>query len=1367
MGSRLAISIDMGAVNNGVYYCRYNGEKIENKTAKCFIVDNINFSKKSRRENRHRVRSYTRRKLAKRFFGTLFDIDRYPNKEKEQLFGLFNNRGYTFLSSDSDFESIEEVTVTFIDEYIDGLSHAVTKEDFEAIVSGIDEIDVLMSFINGTLEKIDTLLEKIDIFAKRDAILKDFETLKEQKSRKLKQATYIKKVLQSYSYETLGKSTDELNAMIQKEDFDASRIDFGKEIAFVEGIGIDERYKESIKTVEVDMKNLKGFFANVRNELHNGAKPRKKYLKEIKAEIDTFSFVENHEDLYHLVSNISNLQLRILRRLVNTSERATQFKKLKNYFLTFHYKTDEERRRRKALFGTLNAFDGDIEKFLTQCTPELTIPPYEDMNNRNTYKCNSMHLHSVLNDGQKEALEKILESDYFGYLLDAFQEELVGSETRYMQRFLDVKIDETNRDYHPRRVFKEKNSMAIETFQKLFGKESYEALRVIASNYYAEESQIHNGIFDEQHSIFRKCHTNTPYKNNIKEILLKPLYDYEFSSTQADGLIEKIGEVRGLKGYMELIANKAKEYQNRFYFVLMDCLDDAKCVDDKEIKRIVTHLPQRVAQLKGVLQALNAHENFLTTVKKVEPTNIKRIINIFKQTYEILFYDIHGFNKTCKACTLENNLRSSEAKVVAKRLLSDVAKPIDGMLDMMLDRLAFEIVDGVESVEGVEKVEIFIEQNRFEFEEGLATIKGKKLQKERLGVVVICPYTGEKIGKGEYDHILPQSKGLFNSKANLIYASVKGNKEKTNKRYTLENLKDKHLKAVFKTTDKEAIRSFIETHLAKIDTDKFTNFDNLPYKQQMAFRYALFLEEETEAFKRVKDLLLKDKIKVFSNGTQKRLIKLIYQKLQAKFGAVALDAKVISSELVSATRKYLSVDQETGEINHLFKEEKQDKHSHCIDAMVLFYLATSKLKGQKHRQKAYIGEMEPRFGFDSVYVDESENRFISKRKTFINAKPNEIGSYTLFDATVYAENYRHITKESLKEKEFEILISHNLMFKSYNTKKEFISDYAEIREDTIYKIDVKRASDLAYKLFRERDEKGLKRIKFLDKFRYFTSRKPIEDIFFDKDKTKLLPYSAIKNIPPYSEATYKAIYKKLSSLENLFVQNGNKYLLNDAVFYDFVQSLYASKQKNPQERKRGKRRHRYSLSIVGAPKFRIRRGDIWQVYGNKDIASKNYIINGKMVPVPYFSRNVIPVKIAELISCLLVDDTTPSVYEVNITVEGEVAHYLSFLKYVVTEAKRCSVVVSLKRDAFDIDFDKIESFDGSKDDEFRKLIKNYINNKEMPLNDYIGSIRDALNGKATVLQFGEDEVAMEYKADITAPKKALILKAFQDETPHS
>jgi len=405
---------------------------------------------------------------------------------------------------------------------------------------------------------------------------------------------------------------------------------------------------------------------------------------------------------------------------------------------------------------------------------------------------------------------------------------------------------------------------------------------------------------------------------------------------------------------------------------------------------------------------------------------------------------------------------------------------------------------------------------------------------------------------------------------------------------------------------------------------------------------------DTQEFSKAFELLKRDKLKTFSNGTQKRLARLINEKLDKKFPKemkkIDVDSKVIDAKLVSAMRSHLSKDATTGEVNHLFKEEKQDSHSHCIDAMLAFYLANGKLVGQKHRQKENVALFEPRFEFNEIYLPESGIKIVSKRKTFINSQNKELGSYPLFDSTIYSEHYKHITKDSLKEKEIKELINYKLLYCNQNNKKIYVQNFEEVQDSQTYKIDVKKTSDIIYKLFnsegeKELKEKKLKALKFLDKLRYFTSRKEIEAIYFDTNKTKLLPFDNIKKIPPYSETLYKAVYKKLQNLENLFIENSDgKRILNKEKLEAFQKNLFASKQKNPKQRKRGKKRHKFTLPILGSPKFRIKRGDTWQVLGNKDIATKNYIISGNIKPIPYFSKNTVPVKISDLLDCLSLNE---------------------------------------------------------------------------------------------------------------------------------
>jgi Zn-finger nucleic acid-binding protein len=1311
--NKLSIAIDMGAKNNGVFIAKTQNSQILDKKATCIIVDEkkINFSKKSRRENRHKDRNYKRRKLAKRLLKEIIDFDAYTLKEQELILGLLNNRGYTLISTSTEFEKLNDETVEFINQYFEDLKDLVTKENFENKISSFENLQDLKEFIETINDKI-----SIETKKKKNEFYKEFQS---------SFSNFIKK----------------------------------------------------------DLNQVKSLFNDVLKELDTGSKPRKKYLQEIEEEIKGFKFIDDKKSFFNFLGNISNLQLRVLRKYFNNKfdnklDISKLDDKVRKYFKAFHYKTDKEKAQREELFKAFDCHDNILD-FLKSTNPSLTIPPYEDMNNRDTYKCNSMLIKpELITDEIKNAIEYVLKD--FDLLTIDQNGELKKEElhkikviknnqkikidytySKYIQRILDAKKDITTKELNPRNVFKYENIDSIVCFQKAFGKDVYNTLKPIAKRYYEEESLIYGGIYEESNSIFVKCNVNTPYKNNAKHILLKPLYSYNFSNDEVDIFIKhienkKIDSRSGLKGALELISVEAKKYQNGFYSVVTSCYENDKCIADEDIKKIVTNLPKIFKSIKEILKEQDINHSYFDTIEKLYSSNITRVLNIAKQTYEILFKDLGGFNKTCKHCTSENSIRSDEKQTIAKRLLSDVAKPIDGMLDMMLDRLSFEIVQNITSddISDIDNLEILLEQNRFEFEDGLIAIKKKNklddkaLKKrenhEKLNINT-CPYNGKEFSKGDWDHILPQSQGVYNSKANMIYCSTKGNRDKNNQNYTLENLSPKHLEKIFKTENLEEIKEIIKKGINNVNKNDFTNFDNLTLHQQVALRYALFMRNTPE-FDKAFELVKSDKIKTITNGTQKRLARFVYEKLTKKFPkefeTIKVNSKTVDNKLVSSTRNMLSVDN-----HNLKKQEIQDSHSHCIDAMVVYHLENDDI------------------GFDEVYVEESSINNLSKNKTFINSPKKELGAYKLFDDTIYSENYKHIIYNILKQNEFEKLIEYQLLYKNIKNKKVYITSYSEIEENITYKIDVQKTSNTIYDLFISKNKSELSNLKFTDKLRYFTSRKEIQNIFFNEKQTELLSFDRVKNIPPYSDNLYKAVYKKLQNKPNLFnISEDGKSTLNSNALEDLLKNMFESKQKeeNKQKRKRDKKRHKYTLPITGAPKFRIKRDNHWQILGNKDIATKNYIINGEIKPIPFFTKNTIPLKVSDMMDCLLVDENTPSVYEVDINI-NEIKEHISKLKYIITEAKRCTLEVEFIKSSFiNFDFNNIVLFDGAKDDMFQLFLKDYIENKDLVLNRYIGSIRDGLKGKSIVLDNNSQFITLQYKAGINKDKKQIILDNLKD-----
>ena len=129
-------------------------------------------------------------------------------------------------------------------------------------------------------------------------------------------------------------------------------------------------------------------------------------------------------------------------------------------------------------------------------------------------------------------------------------------------------------------------SLNIKWYQDIL-KDNFYEFSTFAKDYYNQEIKIINGIFDKNF-VFQKCNRNTPYKNNIKHKLLKPIYSYNFTPNEANKLIDNIKDKK-LKAYLESISKEAKNYQNSFYHIIEACYNDEKCVDDKAIKGCKNH----------------------------------------------------------------------------------------------------------------------------------------------------------------------------------------------------------------------------------------------------------------------------------------------------------------------------------------------------------------------------------------------------------------------------------------------------------------------------------------------------------------------------------------------------------------------------------------------------------------------------------------------------------------------------------------------------------------------------------------------------------------------------------------------------------
>lgn len=959
------IAIDMGAKNTGVYLNHFEqGEDPTtsgNTQGKTIVIDNTNitWSQADRTKKRHQIRTNKRRKLSKRLLKlTLSEYDIKPDlKQQEYLNGLLNRRGYTYL------------------------------------VEGLDEDLIKQSFVAEYFVK-----KHAEFFKEKKSFYTDFLTI----SNNIKQAKALKTVLI------------------------LSRQEARKEV------------KENQQEFAEAYVNIKSVLNTQIKAEDEGHKYRTIYLKNIKADIENsdlltplLSYLDANK-LANLIGNISNLQLRVLRKYFNDENMKLGDTWLPDklhliffkWVRSWHAKQENEKQHRQDILNLKS--NANILDILTVLDPEKTIPPYEDQNNRRppkdlTLKLKPQGLDKHLTDW--EGITRLLTDNYILSSIDkhittkiAIQEGLENNakpqknkgkdqDTKERQILADTLhriLDRTIRldPYKLRWLEQGSDTPDAKKAQDLLNQHSNnQADNIIAlvKKYYAEVAVAKQGLWssEDENSLFFRCNTNPPHKGKLTHklvghILREPKFTEDdvinFREQCWHQKIKGNSTVKSLAGRIE---ETRKEHGNGFNYIVQNIKKRNYVLENND-----TTQPQKdrwakyEKDYKDVVEAIKNTELVAEKINQfLDHGKQEKYNNPFSiaQLYNHLETEITGFSKTDKFNTEENAWRDKEqsteilskagevieiTKSNASRLTADSIRPFDGLLDRIISRQAYEIasmkIKQIEALDVDKKnalfVPIFMEQNRFKFEQDIHDIKGAKnvtkkakdktqkgleKQKEkwqnkenRIKKNTYCPYTDEIITSGEIDHIIPQSQSkrnqdvVFNSEANLIYCSGTGNHQKGDARWTFEQLKPKYLKEIFgdETNIKQNIIDFIKS----LNENDSISFHNLEEKEQNYLRHALFISElDNQTFP-----LLNTRYKAFVNGTQGYLGKQIRKLLQEKYPNIQVKTYQIPAQEVSQLRTVL------GEYNKSFvKHEKQEEQkkqgafSHVVDASLV--LATA------------------------------------------------------------------------------------------------------------------------------------------------------------------------------------------------------------------------------------------------------------------------------------------------------------------------------------------------------------------------------------------------------------------------------------------
>ncbi|EDY86959.1 CRISPR-associated large protein (provisional), putative [gamma proteobacterium HTCC5015] len=1053
------IAIDLGAKFTGVALYQYlEGADCTQEVAKGLLVDdrgNVTWSQEGRRGKRHQVRGYKRRKMAKRLLWLILDSE-YGIKREEVtepllkfINGLLNRRGYTYISEEVDEESMN--------------------------VSPLPFSEMMPDYFNSSAPLLEQLAK----------LLSDKNKL--------------------VRFRAEGKIPSNKNEFKKLLD-----------------TALDGKYKDEKKELSEAWGNILIASENVLKSTVDGHKSRSEYLANIKEDIKSNEELEKQisskeiDGFYNLVGHLSNFQLRLLRKYFNDPNMSGvsywDEKRLEKYFYQWvqgwHTKGGTDEAEKKNII--LKTKGAPLLKTLKSLSADLTIPPYEDQNNRRPPKCQS-----VLLSDEKLTMHYPKWKEWVGQLVKQNDNAYLNENVTLANAL--HRIVERSRSIDPYQLrllisitdAEKRNDLAGYKRLKLSLGSEVDEFLLLVKNIVDETKEAREGLwFETENKLFFKCGKTPPRKEKLKSTLLSAVLGKNLSDDEQSSFIEEFWksgtpkiERRNVRGWCRLASQVQKTYGvylKEYGLQQLHKLEAGKKLDDKPLALLYKN-SGLIASKIG--EALN-----------IEPDEVSRFASphSLAQIFNIIEGDVAGFNKTCRACTYENIWRMQEEKVeslltnqllseihgerkvplksaMCTRLSADSTRPFDGQMASIIEHIARKIAQHkIAQINDVPKefsidIPIIIESNQFSFtaeleeiKRGRGSAKAKKAkelgEKSKAGWVSkteriktssegICPYTGAPLGgSGEIDHIIPRSltgrtkKTVFNSEANLIYCSSKGNHDKGNRVYVIEQLNDKYLKKQFSTSDVNLIKKKIKTTIQRFTEggEKLRSFSELSREDQKAFRHALFVPELKSEVTSL--LAVKNITRV--NGTQawlaKKIASLLAEHLDKQGRDYTLSAHQIDPWSVSKQRKMLASAEPIWA-----KKDPQPAASHVVDAVCTFLEALE----QPHtasRLKTISSTSFEKTGWRSALIpDLIKVDALDRRPKY---RRYNIGSTSLFKDGIYAERFLPILIDenglmagydidnSLKAKGADVVfesLSPFLLFKGEEVGAQSLSDWQE------------------------------------------------------------------------------------------------------------------------------------------------------------------------------------------------------------------------------------------------------------------------------------------------------------------------------------
>lgn len=1001
------IAIDLGAKYTGVHTMHYHqGEDPRNSPLNSGYVlllddDNFQLSQQGRTQVRHQSRNFNRRKLAKRLLLTIlkdsYAINPYtwPEKDREFLFGLLNRRGFNRF----DDESLSKPP-------------ASSPSAFAHIIPELAGYDDIEEWLQRTAQNSSAI---------------------------------------HHTLERLGKTKDFLKKL-------------------------PAEWQDDQKIIESTHKYMCEFLKTTVNAHEEGQLHRRDYLQNIANDIDLEKNGKLHKiftqtslstnEFSKLIGHISNLQLRILRRYFNDPAFSQSKKgdywdeeRFSKQFWRWikSWRCDQQTKVNWQKLLKLRKTHNSVLNFMLTTDPLLTVPPYEDQNNRRPPKDKTLYFSASALDHAyplwREIVKRIVRHQPE---LDEPHANTVASLDPALDKdgILLMRILDRTRDWDPYQIRAlstgkpEKSNQlkaAMDELQLHLSQHAEPFLNQIARPYYQQIADARKGLWwaEDENNLLLSLN-RTPQR---KAKQLPKLLGRIVAGHLGDNPEQKINNLKSSWGkeggkfngrYIKGWCKRASELQKDYGNGLKIHLQQFQSLRDKiEAGLGEKKLPKQGKDLLKLADTASTVADFIADKLHLPTENARRFSNIFQlaQIYNLLESDPSGFSHSSQP-TAEENLWRMETVTQggtncarACLLSSDSVRPFDGMLGRILEKQAYAIAkEKIRQIVGNSPEEcslivpILLEENRFQFAEDLYTIKRNtkkknlakkegeseltrfkdKEQRIREASQDTCAYTGQPLGHhGEYDHIIPRSYTqkrmgtVFNSEANLLFVSSTGNQEKGDTTYTLTDLSSNYLQNIFGTSCTQVIEESIREKAQPFITRKeLISFHALTKEEQQSIRHGLFIPGLRDELLQ----LLAGQRKARVNGTQAWLAKRIMHHIRKACGnSVRFELVKVPVESVQFCRGILASQQP-----ELAKASPQPIASHAIDAALVSGSLLMESPVAKALKIAPVDSEKQAVWLSSLLPESIDIRVLRKKTLYRKDDP---ASSPLFKAGLYAERF--------------------------------------------------------------------------------------------------------------------------------------------------------------------------------------------------------------------------------------------------------------------------------------------------------------------------------------------------------------------------